>query len=123
MMPRRPAGAGETFRKIESRRAAEETRDDIGPTPYRGTHPAVAGHRVLARAEARIVAALGAALLVGAGLAFRWPRLLAWPLALLLVWLGSALLARAWRLRRGGPMPEERTVDPGFRAGDRAGVR
>jgi cardiolipin synthase len=84
---------------------------------------AVAGHRVLARAEARIVAVLGGVLLAGAGLVFRWPRLLAWPLALLLVWLGSALLARAWRLRRGGPMAEERTVDPGFSAGDRANPR
>ena len=77
---------------------------------------AVAGHRVLAPAEARIVAALGAALLVAAGLAFRWPRLLAWPLAVLLVWLGGALLARAWQLRRGRPTPEDRAVDPGVQA-------
>jgi cardiolipin synthase len=76
---------------------------------------AVAGHRVLARADARIVAALGALLLVAAGLAFRWPRLLAWPLAVLLVWLGGALVTRAWQLRRGGATPEERTVDPGVR--------
>jgi cardiolipin synthase len=74
---------------------------------------AVAGHRVLAPAEARIVAALGAVLLVAAGLAIRWPRLIAWPFAVLLVWLGGALLARAWRLRRGGATPDERTVDPG----------
>jgi cardiolipin synthase len=70
---------------------------------------------VLARADARIVAALGALLLVAAGLAFRWPRLLAWPLAVLLVWLGGALVTRAWQLRRGGATPEERTVDPGVR--------
>jgi cardiolipin synthase len=80
---------------------------------------AVAGHRVLARADARIVAAFGAVLLVAAGLAFRWPRLVAWPLAVLLLWLAGALVARAWQLRRGGTMPEERTVDPGVRAGGR----
>jgi len=81
---------------------------------------AVAGHRVLARADARIVAALGAGLLVAAGLALRWPRLLAWPLAALLVWVGGALLARAWQLRRGGSIADERTVDPGLPAGGRA---
>ncbi len=84
---------------------------------------AVAGHRVLARAEARVVAALGTVLLVSAGLAFGWPRLVAWPLAALLVWLGGALLARAWHLRVGGPMPEERTIDPSDRAGDRTDDR
>ncbi len=74
---------------------------------------AVAGHRVLARGEARIVAALGVGLVVAGGVAFGWPRVLAWPLALLLAWLGGALLARAWQLRRGGLAPEERAVDPG----------
>jgi cardiolipin synthase len=82
---------------------------------------AVAGHRVLARAEARVVAGSGAALLVTAGLAFRWPRLLAWPLAVLLAWLGGALLTRAWQLRRSGPAPEERAVDPGFTTGEPGG--
>lgn len=81
---------------------------------------AVAGHRVLARADARNVAALGAGLLVAAGLALRWPRLLAWPVAALLAWVGGALLARAWQLRRGGAIVDERTVDPGLPAGGRA---
>jgi cardiolipin synthase len=80
---------------------------------------AVSGHRVLAPAEARIVAALGGVLLVAAGVAFRWPRLLAWPLAVLLVWLGGALLARAWQLHRRGPKRERRGIDPGVPAGDR----
>jgi cardiolipin synthase len=61
---------------------------------------AVGGHRVLAPAEARIVAMAGGALLAVAAAAIRWPRLLAWPLAVLLVWLGGALLARGWRLHR-----------------------
>lgn len=82
---------------------------------------AVAGHRVLARADARVVAGMGAVLLVSAGLAFRWPRLLAWPLAAVLVWLGGALLGRAWQLRRSGPVAAERAVDAGLRTADRDG--
>jgi cardiolipin synthase A/B len=82
---------------------------------------AVSGHRLLAPAEARIVAALGGVLLVAAGVAFRWPRLLAWPLAVLLVWLGGALLARAWQLRRGGTTPDDRAVDPDVRKGGGTG--
>ena len=72
---------------------------------------AVAGHRVLAPAEARIVACARGGPPVAAGLAFRWPRLLARPLAVLLVWLGGALLTRAWHLRRGRPTPEDRAED------------
>jgi cardiolipin synthase len=109
---RRPRGAGSA-----GRATAGALR--LGNT----VTAAVAGHRVLERAEARVVAALGTVLLVSAGLAFGWPRLVAWPLAALLVWLGGAWLARAWHLRVGGPMPEERTIDPSDRAGDRTDDR
>ena len=64
---------------------------------------AVAGHRVLAPADARILALAGLALLIVAVVAAVWPRVLAWPFALLLVWLGGALLARAARLWRERP--------------------
>jgi cardiolipin synthase len=64
---------------------------------------AVAGHRVLAPADARVLAGVGLALLLVAVAATIWPPVLAWPLALLLVWLGGALLARAVRLWRGRP--------------------
>jgi cardiolipin synthase len=73
---------------------------------------AVSGHRVLARAEATSVAAFGTALLALAGVTLRWPRLLVWPVALLLVWLGAALVARAWQLRRERHA-SERTRDSG----------
>ena len=46
------------------------------------------------------VATIGLVLLLIAGLVVRWPRLLAIPAALLLVWIGGALLVRALRLRR-----------------------
>jgi cardiolipin synthase A/B len=64
---------------------------------------AVAGHRVLAPADARTLAVAGLILLLVAVGATVWPRVLAWPFALLLVWLGGALLARAVRLWRERP--------------------
>ena len=64
---------------------------------------AVAGHRVLAPADARILGGAGLTLLLVAVVAAVWPRLLAWPFGLLLVWLGGALLARALRLWRERP--------------------
>jgi cardiolipin synthase len=64
---------------------------------------AVTGHRVLAPADARVLGATGGVLLALAGSAVWWPRLFAVPLALLLAWLGGALVARALRLRRDRP--------------------
>ena len=61
---------------------------------------AVTDHRVLQPADARVVGTIGLVLLLIAGLVVRWPRLLAIPAALLLIWIGGALLARAVRLRR-----------------------
>ena len=61
---------------------------------------AVTDHRVLASADAEILAAAGL-MLAGLGVAaVLWPPVLAWPLGVLLVWLGVALAGRAWRLRR-----------------------
>ena len=72
---------------------------------------AVTDHRVLQPADARIVGTIGLALLIIAALVMLWPRLLAVPGALLLVWTGGALLVRAVRLRRkarpdGDALPE-----------------
>jgi cardiolipin synthase A/B len=61
---------------------------------------AVGNRRVLAGAEARIVAALGALFATAAAVAFLWPRLLAWPLALVLAWFGVVLIVRGYRLHR-----------------------
>lgn len=61
---------------------------------------AATSHRALAAREAGIVAGAGAAALAAAALALLWPRLLAYPFAALMLWLGGALLGRAWRLRR-----------------------
>jgi cardiolipin synthase len=72
---------------------------------------AVTNHRVLEPADARILAATGAALLAIAGAAILWPRVLAIPIAVLFVWLGGALLSRAWRLYRRRP-PRGSVTEP-----------
>jgi cardiolipin synthase len=59
---------------------------------------AVTDHRVLQPAEARIVGAIGLILLLIAAAVVLWPRLLAIPAAVLLVWIGGTLLVRAYRL-------------------------
>ena len=63
---------------------------------------AVTSHRALAAREAGIVAVAGGFAIVLAALAAIWPRLIAIPLAVILAWLGGALLLKAWRLRRDG---------------------
>jgi cardiolipin synthase len=64
---------------------------------------AVAGHRVLAPADARTVGLTGAVLVALAAIAIWRPPVLAWPFAVLLAWLGGVLLAQAWRLRMRAP--------------------
>jgi len=59
---------------------------------------AVANRRVLAPAEARIVGVIAVVFAVGAFVAFRWPKLFAWPLAVMLVWFAVVLAVRAYRL-------------------------
>jgi cardiolipin synthase len=61
---------------------------------------ALGGYRVLGPAEVSLLAGAAVALLVLAAVAFLWPRVAATPLAILLVWLAVALLAKARKLRR-----------------------
>jgi cardiolipin synthase A/B len=64
---------------------------------------AVTDHRVLQPADARTIGTIGLVLLLVAALVVLRPLLLAIPAALLLVWIGGALLVRAvrlWRRRR-----------------------
>lgn len=62
---------------------------------------ALAAQRVHQPIERTLMAEGGAVLAVLAVVGLLWPRLLAWPLALLCLWFGLALLARAafWRKR------------------------
>jgi len=59
----------------------------------------LAARRVHGLAERWLMAQGGLLLAVLAGVGFVWPRLLAWPLAALSLWLGLALLARGARRR------------------------
>jgi cardiolipin synthase len=63
----------------------------------------LAARRVHGPAERWLMAQGGLALAVLAGVGIAWPRLLAWPLAVLSLWLGLALLARAARRRAATP--------------------
>jgi cardiolipin synthase len=60
----------------------------------------VTSHGALASQDAGILAVAGIVLIVAAGIALYWPRLVAIPLAVLIAWIGGALLVRAYRLRR-----------------------
>jgi cardiolipin synthase len=61
---------------------------------------ALGNQRVMAPAEAWIVAVLGVLLLAAAAAAVRWPILVALPMAAVIGWVGVALLARAYALNR-----------------------
>ena len=63
---------------------------------------AFTGRRVLESVEARLMTGAGALLLVLAVLFAVFPRALAYPLLIILVWLGLALLYRSWKLHREG---------------------
>ncbi len=60
---------------------------------------AITNHRALGPAEATVMLAAGAILLVLATFALVWPRLVTIPLAVLCGWVAVTLLARAARLR------------------------
>jgi cardiolipin synthase A/B len=65
----------------------------------------LAARRVHGPAERWLMAEGGLLLAALAGVAFVWPRLLAWPLAAFGLWLGLALLARAARRKAAAPPP------------------
>ena len=64
---------------------------------------AIANRRVLGEAESGPLLIAGGALLVAAAIAWLWPRVIAWPLAILAAWVAVSLIARyiAARRRRG----------------------
>ena len=63
----------------------------------------LAARRVHAPAERRLMFQGGLLLLVVSGAGLFWPRLLAWPLGVLSLWMGLALLFRAVRPRKRAP--------------------
>lgn len=76
---------------------------------------AITDRRVLTPVESWIVGALGAVLVALAAVAFVWPRVAAVPVAILVLWVGGALLARGHVLhhhqrRDGGAAPSLRVA-------------
>jgi cardiolipin synthase A/B len=67
----------------------------------------LAAHRVHGPAERWLMAQGGLLLSLTAVLGFLWPRLLAWPLAAIGLWLGLALLARSARPKLDTPPADE----------------
>lgn len=83
------------------RGAGSATRAAAGALRIGHTMKAALGtQRILAPAEARLVALLGIALLAAAAAAVRWPLVVALPAAVVIGWVGVAFLARAYELRR-----------------------
>jgi cardiolipin synthase len=61
---------------------------------------AITNRRVLGPAECAPLLVAGILLFSAAALAALWPRLVAWPLAALALWIGASLLTRYVELRR-----------------------
>lgn len=94
--------AAEHRRSTKARKGAgSATRAAAGALRIGHTVKAALGNqRILAPAEAWIIALLGMVLLAAAGVAARWPILVALPMAAGLGWVGVALLVRAYALSR-----------------------
>jgi cardiolipin synthase len=73
---------------------------------------ALGNKRVLGRSEAGILLISGTLLIALAFITVIWPRILAWPLALIIVWIGFNLVASYLRTRRrpNKPKPPDQSV-------------
>ena len=68
---------------------------------------ALTGRRVLGPTESGLLAKMGGVILLLTIVAALWPRIVAWPAAVVGAWLGVAWLAKAFELRRGPPPTRE----------------
>ncbi len=102
-----PRARGERVRRPGSAGRAAAGAMTIGSA----VGAAVTGRRVLGPAEARVMAASGALLVLLAIVGVIWPRALAVPVAVLALWLGLAALLRARTLRRRRTAVSERASD------------
>jgi cardiolipin synthase len=98
--PRRTHLAGTGGRGSSGRAAAGAAR--IG----NAVGAAFTGRRVLEPVEARLMTTVGALLLILAALFALFPRMLAYPLLIIFVWLGAALLYRGFKLHLQGKRAE-----------------
>jgi cardiolipin synthase len=100
--PRHPAPAASSGGGSAGRAAAGAVR--IG----NAIGAAFTNRRVLEPVEARLMAVIGAALLALAVLFALFPRVLAYPVAALFLWIAAALLYRSYALYRKGRQGGER---------------
>jgi cardiolipin synthase len=96
----RPRHIG-ALRGSASRAAASALR--LGNT----VSAALTDRRVLGTSEAGVMMKFGMVLTAVAVLALLFPRAIAIPAAIVMAWIGIALLVRAWKLRRGVLPPDE----------------
>jgi cardiolipin synthase len=92
----RPAGGG----RVPRRRGAGGTAGRAAAGALRignAIGSALRARRLHGPAERRLMVPGGVALTVVAAVAFLWPRLVAWPLGALCLWLALSLLLRAFR--------------------------
>jgi len=73
---------------------------------------AIDDRRALGSAEAGLLPPAALLLIVIATAAAIWPRIIAWPLALLAAWVGASLLLRWRKLRRDRKAPESKASSP-----------
>jgi cardiolipin synthase len=81
---------------------------------------ALTGRRVLDAAESGLLAKMGGAILALSIIAAIWPHFVAWPAAVLGIWLGVAWLVKAFALRRAA-QPSRRPAGNGEGSATRDG--
>jgi cardiolipin synthase len=74
---------------------------------------ALTNRRVLGAAESGLLVKMALALLALAAVLWMWPRVVAFPLAVLAVWVAVAMLLKARALRRGSRQPPARRAKGG----------
>ena len=100
-----PSGGARSFERLggaytSDRPGGSASRAAAGALRIgRTVSAALSEQRVLARTDARLVAAAGIAVLAIAIVAVFWPLVIVLPLAVILLWIAAALLIRAARLR------------------------
>jgi cardiolipin synthase len=66
---------------------------------------AIANRRVLGRSETSLLAIGGGVLVACAIVGFVWPRVVAWPLAVLALWIGASLFVQCIDTKPKQPSP------------------
>jgi cardiolipin synthase len=66
---------------------------------------AIANRRVLGRSETSLLVIGGAVLVASAVVGFLWPRIIAWPLAVLALWIGASLFVQCIDAKPKKPSP------------------